>query len=164
MATPSSRGSSQPRDQTYISCVSCIGRLVLYHCRYLGSPFHYNVHLLNHYLKASAEKIRLNFETGFLYAFWALISSVIWYCKCVSYTHTHTHTYYEHANFLKYLNHIPYPATYPINFDLGWTWWSTRFFLILSLQNSVIEAIGSPAKSSPAPSHRVLTIVGKILS
>ena len=25
------RGSSQPRDQTYISCVSCIGRQVLYH-------------------------------------------------------------------------------------------------------------------------------------
>ena len=26
-----SRGSSRPRDQTYISCVSCIGRQVLYH-------------------------------------------------------------------------------------------------------------------------------------
>ena len=27
----SSRGSSQPRDQTHVSCVSCIGRGILYH-------------------------------------------------------------------------------------------------------------------------------------
>jgi len=32
MAISSSRGSSQPRDQTHISCVSCIGRQILYHC------------------------------------------------------------------------------------------------------------------------------------
>ena len=31
IAMPSSRGSSQPRDQTHISYVSCIGRRVLYH-------------------------------------------------------------------------------------------------------------------------------------
>ena len=31
VAVPSSRGSSQPRDQTCISYVSCIGRQVLYH-------------------------------------------------------------------------------------------------------------------------------------
>ena len=31
VAMPSSRGSSWPRDQTCISCVSCIGRRVLYH-------------------------------------------------------------------------------------------------------------------------------------
>ena len=37
-ATPSSRGSSQPRDQTCISYVSCIGRQVLYHLHHLGSP------------------------------------------------------------------------------------------------------------------------------
>ena len=24
--------SSQPRDQTQVSCVSCVGRLILYHC------------------------------------------------------------------------------------------------------------------------------------
>ena len=28
---PSSRGSSQHRDQTYVSCVSHIGRKILYH-------------------------------------------------------------------------------------------------------------------------------------
>ena len=28
---PFPRGSSQPRDWTWISCVSCIGRLILYH-------------------------------------------------------------------------------------------------------------------------------------
>ena len=26
------RGSSRPRDQTNVSCVSCIGRWILYHC------------------------------------------------------------------------------------------------------------------------------------
>ena len=31
VAMPSSRGSSQPRDQTHISYVSCIGRWVLHH-------------------------------------------------------------------------------------------------------------------------------------
>ena len=31
VAMPSSRGSSQPRDQTHVSYVSCIGRQVLYH-------------------------------------------------------------------------------------------------------------------------------------
>ena len=32
VANSYSRGSSQPGDQTCISCISCIGRLVLYHC------------------------------------------------------------------------------------------------------------------------------------
>ena len=32
------RGSSQPRDQTHVLYVSCIGRQVLYHSHYLGSP------------------------------------------------------------------------------------------------------------------------------
>ena len=31
VARPSPRGSSQPKDQTHVSCVSCIGRRVLYH-------------------------------------------------------------------------------------------------------------------------------------
>ena len=30
------RGSSQPRDQTLISCVSCIGKWILYHWHHLG--------------------------------------------------------------------------------------------------------------------------------
>ena len=32
------RGSSQPTDQTHISCVSCIGRQILYHCTTWGAP------------------------------------------------------------------------------------------------------------------------------
>ena len=32
IAISSSRGSSQPRDQTRISSIFCIGRQVLYHC------------------------------------------------------------------------------------------------------------------------------------
>ena len=31
VAMPSSRGSSRPRDRTHVSCVSSIGRQVLYH-------------------------------------------------------------------------------------------------------------------------------------
>ena len=31
-ATPSSRGSSQSRDQTCVSYISCTGRQILYHC------------------------------------------------------------------------------------------------------------------------------------
>ena len=38
VAMPSSRGSSQPRDRTCISYVSCIGRWVLNHKHHLGSP------------------------------------------------------------------------------------------------------------------------------
>ena len=38
VAMPSSRGSSQPRDRTYIFYVSGIGRQVLYHQYHLGSP------------------------------------------------------------------------------------------------------------------------------
>ena len=38
VATSYSRGSSQPRDLTQVSCVSCISRQVLYHESHLGSP------------------------------------------------------------------------------------------------------------------------------
>ena len=34
-----SRGSSQPRDRTQVSCVSCIGRQILYHWAARGRPF-----------------------------------------------------------------------------------------------------------------------------
>ena len=40
-AMPSSKGSSKPRNWTHISCISCIGRQVLYHQRQLGSPLGY---------------------------------------------------------------------------------------------------------------------------
>ena len=35
VAMSSSRGSSQPKDRTRVSYVSCIGRCVLYHCCHL---------------------------------------------------------------------------------------------------------------------------------
>ena len=38
VATSSSRGSSQPRDQTHISCISCTGRLILYHLKMATVP------------------------------------------------------------------------------------------------------------------------------
>ena len=39
VAMPSSRGSSQPRDQTRVCCTSCTGRQALYHQCHLGSPY-----------------------------------------------------------------------------------------------------------------------------
>ena len=36
IAMTSSWGSSQPRDQTRVSCTSCIGRRILYHLSPLG--------------------------------------------------------------------------------------------------------------------------------
>ena len=41
VAMPSYRRSSQPRDWTHVSFVSCIGREVLYHWHHLGSPGFY---------------------------------------------------------------------------------------------------------------------------
>ena len=38
IATPPSRRSSQPRDRTCASYISCIGRQVLYHSHHLGNP------------------------------------------------------------------------------------------------------------------------------
>ena len=38
VAMPSSKGSSQSRDRSCISKVSCFGRWVLYHSHHLGSP------------------------------------------------------------------------------------------------------------------------------
>ena len=35
-----SRGSFRPRDQTYISCVCCTGRWVLYHCATWETPLY----------------------------------------------------------------------------------------------------------------------------
>ena len=40
VAVPSLRGSSQPRDRTHVSYVSCIGRWVLYHYCHLGPKFY----------------------------------------------------------------------------------------------------------------------------
>ena len=37
VAIPYSRGSSQPRDRAHVSCISCIGRCVLYHCTTWGA-------------------------------------------------------------------------------------------------------------------------------
>ena len=38
VAMPSSRESSQPRDWTCVSWISCIGRRILYHLNHRGSP------------------------------------------------------------------------------------------------------------------------------
>ena len=37
VAVPSSSGSSRPRDPTHLSCISCIGRQVLYQLSHWGN-------------------------------------------------------------------------------------------------------------------------------
>ena len=49
VAMPSFKGSSQPLNQTHISCISCMGKWVLCHEHHLGSPQnwpHYGIYLL----------------------------------------------------------------------------------------------------------------------
>ena len=48
VAVPFSRGSSWPGDWTHVSCVSCIGRWVLFHSNHLGSPTFY-LEMFKHY-------------------------------------------------------------------------------------------------------------------
>ena len=48
-----SRGSSQPRDQTHVFCVSCIGRWILYHYDHLGS--HINIYIIMANSRCTAE-------------------------------------------------------------------------------------------------------------
>ena len=38
VVSSSSRGSSRPRDQIRVSCISCIGRQILYHCATWEAP------------------------------------------------------------------------------------------------------------------------------
>ena len=55
------QGSSQPRDRTHVSYVSCIGRRVLYHESHLGSPLTsrspLKCHLLKNYLANQSKVI-----------------------------------------------------------------------------------------------------------
>ena len=59
VAMPSSRGSSQPRDQTHVSYVSCIGRQVLYHYHHLGSPSKSTVTCFAEQVPAEQDSVRL---------------------------------------------------------------------------------------------------------
>jgi len=40
IAMPSSKGSFPSRDQTHISCISCTGRWMLFHCTVLETAYH----------------------------------------------------------------------------------------------------------------------------
>ena len=48
VAMPFSRGSSQPRDRTHISQVSCIGRQILYHWAIMEAHIHIYVYIYVH--------------------------------------------------------------------------------------------------------------------
>ena len=52
---PSSRGSPPPRDQTQVSCVSCVGGWVLYQLSHQGSP----VETFDHWLVSNTDDISL---------------------------------------------------------------------------------------------------------
>ena len=60
VAIPSSKGSSQHRNQTHISCVSCIGRQVLYQLSHWRSPLIPTVFSVMTILVVIAEKTDSN--------------------------------------------------------------------------------------------------------
>ena len=55
-AISSFRGSSQPEDQTCVSCISCIGRWILYQLCLLGSPKEENLIIEKGFLGGSDGK------------------------------------------------------------------------------------------------------------
>ena len=56
VAISCSRGSSQPRDWTCVSCISCTGRWILYHLYHLGSTSLQNNYLGNqHFLLSNVQ-------------------------------------------------------------------------------------------------------------
>ena len=95
VAMPSSRGSSQPRDQTRVSCTSSIGKQVLYHRTTWEAPTYTYTHsccivpsrvwLLCNPLNCSppGSSVHGIFQARILE--WVAISFSI-------HTHTHTHT------------------------------------------------------------------------
>ena len=48
VAIPSSRGSSQARDQARVYCISCIGRSILHHCATWEAPENPQTHRKSH--------------------------------------------------------------------------------------------------------------------
>ena len=62
VAMPSSRGSSQPRDRTWVSYISCIGRCGLYHQRHLGSPGRLGASLVVQWLRIHTAMQRHRFD------------------------------------------------------------------------------------------------------
>ena len=47
----SARDSSQPSDQTHVSCISCVDRSVLYHQCHLGSPSYVLIQCKKHQIR-----------------------------------------------------------------------------------------------------------------
>ena len=89
VAMPFSRGFSQPRDQTIIFYVSCIGRWVLYHQHHLGSPSCLDIGINNEIQFPSLLHLPWNFIGMFLFQRDLHSQSLIsaWYMSfCISYT------------------------------------------------------------------------------
>ena len=61
VAMPSSRGYFPLKDQTHVSCISCIGRL--YHCATWGSP------LIYYYVSVKKKKIEMITEKNWILVF-----------------------------------------------------------------------------------------------
>ena len=55
-ATSFSRGSSQPRNQTHVSYISCIGRQILYHCALSIIPILFIIPVKRFLLCANSDK------------------------------------------------------------------------------------------------------------
>ena len=99
VAISSSRGSFWPRDQTSVSCISCVGRLVLYHQHHLGSPESIGKEII-FYKNTETTEIPLIREDVQYFVSWLLLfDHMCEYSHALSLSlshmcmHTHTHSF-----------------------------------------------------------------------
>ena len=78
VAMPSSRASSQPRDQTCITYICCIGRQILHPLNHLGSPW-YPEFTFNHLLLFAI------FDIVFFYWYVVIICGLMCFFLCTSF-------------------------------------------------------------------------------
>ena len=95
VAISSSRGSFWPRDQTSVSCISCVGRLVLYHQHHLGSPESIGKEII-FYKNTETTEIPLIREDVQYFVSWLLLfDHMCEYSQALSlsFSHVHAHTH-----------------------------------------------------------------------
>ena len=82
VAISSFRGSSRPRDQTYVSCISCIGRQILHCCTTWEAPFYVYFTTIHVHLKHLSLFVRFLVQTRTSWRFpvnyWQLAAMYSW--------------------------------------------------------------------------------------
>ena len=85
VAIPFSRESSPPREPTWVSCVSCIGRWILYPLSHLGFPWMaltpYTLHVL--FVRKSVSFIKMSFLNTRIQGLFMFILPFVVHFKCL---------------------------------------------------------------------------------